>query len=323
MPGLREFRFATGSFETTRAAMLAEARKAEGLGYDVFIAADHPGFLAPIPLLMLAAENVGMRLGTYVLCNDFRHPVVLVQEAATLDVLSGGRLELGLGAGYMLLEYQMAGIQFDTGGVRFQRLTETVQIAELAFAGETFSFSGSHYQIRDCTPCARPVQRPRPPLVLGGGGRRLLTFAAERADIISILPAAAPGGGLRASQLPLKSLKDKAALVAEAAGARAADLEINILIYDVVITRDRRAAARAYLDDLQERLGPVFTVDGEVTVDDLLDSPYLAFGTGAQIVEHLLRVREETGASYLSVFPYHMDALAPVLSRLANPQPFG
>jgi len=226
---------------------------------------------------------------------------------------------LGLGAGYVPLEYQMAGIRFEAGGVRFERLAETVQIAKLAFGGETFSFSGNHYQVRDYTPCARPVQQPRPPLVLGGGGRRLLTFAAEHADIVSILPAAAPGGGLRASQLPLKSLKDKAALVAETAVARPTGPEINILIYDGVITTDRRAAASTYLDDLEERLGPLFTIDGEVTVDGLLDSPYLAFGTDAQIAEHLLRVREETGASYVCVLPHLMNAFAPVLSRLTNP----
>jgi alkanesulfonate monooxygenase SsuD/methylene tetrahydromethanopterin reductase-like flavin-dependent oxidoreductase (luciferase family) len=147
MPGLRDFRFATGSFETTRAGVLAEARKAEALGYDVYVMSDHLGFLAPTPLLMMAAENVGMRVGTYVLCNDFRHPVVMAQEAATLDVLTDGRLELGLGAGYVPAEYQMAGIPFDAGGVRFERLAETVRIVELAFGGETFSFSGRHYQV--------------------------------------------------------------------------------------------------------------------------------------------------------------------------------
>lgn len=105
---------------------------------------------------------------------------------------------------------------------QFQKLTRTGAFD--AFAGETFSFSGSHYQIRDYTPCARPVQQPRPPLILGGGGRRLLHFAGEHANIVSILPASVPGGGLRATQLPLKSLRDKAALVAEAAGARSADL---------------------------------------------------------------------------------------------------
>jgi len=152
---------------------------------------------------------------------------------------------------------------------------------------------------------------------VGGGGRRLLRFAAAEADIVSVLPASAGEGGLRATHLTLSSLRDKVAHLREAAGARAADLEINIMVFDVVITTDRRAAATAYLDELEDRLGFV-TVDGQMTVDDLLDSPYLAFGTGEQIAEHLVRVREETGASYFGVFTHLMDALESVLSRLAR-----
>jgi probable F420-dependent oxidoreductase len=316
MPDFRGFRFATGSFEPARAGVLAEARKAESLGYEVFILPDHLlGGMAPLPGLVMVAENTGLRVGTYVLCNDFRHPVIMAMEAATVDVVSEGRFELGLGAGYVPGEYQMAGIPFDHGAVRFERLAETAQIAKLAFAGEPFSFDGTHYQVRDYAPGPRPVQRPGPPVLLGGGGRRLLTFAAAQADIVSILPAAAPEGGLRATDLPLSSLKKKAALVREAASARPAGPEINILVFDVVITTDRRAAAATYLGELQERL-EIFTIDGELTADDLLDSPYLLFGTGEQIAEHLMRVREETGASYIAVFPHLMDAFQPVLTRL-------
>lgn len=318
MPGLRGFRFGTASFQPTRSEVLAQARKAESLGYDIFLMADHLfENLGPIPALMMVAEQLSrMRVGTCVLCNDFHHPVVMAKDAATVDELSGGRFELGLGAGYIPVEYQMAGISFDGGAVRFERLAETVQIAKLAFEGETFSFDGTHYQVHDYTPCPRPVQRPRPPLMVGGGGRRLLTFAAAEADIVSVLPASAPDGGLRATQLALSSLKKKAALVRDTAGGRSQDLEINILIFDAVVTTDRRAAATSYLGELEERLG--FTIDGEVTVDDLLDSPYLAFGTDGQIAEHLVRVREETGASYIGVFPHLMEAFGPVVSRLAR-----
>jgi probable F420-dependent oxidoreductase len=317
MPGVRDFRFATGSFEMTRSGVLAEARKAESLGYGVFLVADHlMEQLAPIPGLVMVAENTGLRVGTYVLCNDFHHPVVMAKEAATLDVVSDGRLELGLGGGYVPGEFQAAGIPFGNGAVRFERLAETVQIAKLAFTGETFSFDGTHYQVQGYTPHPRPVQRPRPPVMVGGGGRRLLTFAAAEADIVSVLPASASEGGLRATQLPLRSLTDKVALLRDAAGARAEDLEINILIFDAVVTADRRAAAASYLGELEQRLG--FAMDGEVTVDDLLDSPYLAFGTSEQIAEHLVRVREETGASYITVFPHLMDVFDRVLSRLAK-----
>lgn len=318
MPYLRNFRFATSSFHSTRSEVLTQARRAQALGYDTFVMADHLfEALGPLPALVMVAEQIGgMRVGTCVLCNDFHHPVVMAKDAATIDELSGGRLELGIGAGYVPMEYQMAGISFDSGAVRFERLVETVQITKLAFAGETFSFDGSHYQIHDYTPYPRPAQRPGPPIMVGGGGPRLLSFAAAEADIVSVLPASAPQGGLRATHLPLSSLKEKMALVRKAAGARADDVEINILIFDAVFTADRRAAAASYLDELEDRLG--FTRDGEVTVEDLLDSPYLAFGTDDQIAEHLRRIREETGASYIGVFPHIMEEFGPVLGRLAR-----
>jgi probable F420-dependent oxidoreductase len=318
MSYLRNFRFGTWSFQSTRSGVLAEARKAESLGYDVFLMADHlVNPLGPVPTLMMVAEQLDrMRIGTGVLCNDFHHPLIMSKDAATLDQLSGGRLELGLGAGYVLAEYQMAGIPFAAGAVRLERLAETVQIAKLAFAGETFSFEGAHYQVHDYAPDPLPVQRPRPPLMIGGGGARLLSLAAAEADIVSVGPASAPQGGLRASQLAMNSLKDKVALVRDAAGARADELEINILIFGGAITADRRAAASTFLSNLEEL--PGFTIDGELTVDDLLDSPYLAFGTAEQIAEHLLRIRQETGASYIGVLPRLMDAFAPVVSRLAT-----
>jgi probable F420-dependent oxidoreductase len=313
---VRPFRFATASFQTTRSGLLSDANKAQSLGYDVFVTPDHLfQQLAPFAALSMLAERVELRLGTYVLCNDFRHPVVMAKEVATVDVLSGGRLEFGIGGGYVPQEFEMAGIPFDRGGTRFERLTEAVQIAKLAFRGETFSFEGTHYRVRDYTPHPPTSQQPRPPLMLGGGGPRLLKFAAAEADIVSALPASAPGGGLRASQLPLRSLKEKIAVVRSAAGERWKDLEVNTLIFDAVVTTDRRGAASAYLDELTQRLGQ-FEMDGELTVDDLLDSPYLVFGTADEIAEHLRHVREEAGASYIGVFPHLMDAFEPVLDRL-------
>jgi probable F420-dependent oxidoreductase len=317
MPGQGGFRFTTGSFETTRAGVLAAARMADRLGYGTFAMADHLyENLAPLPALMMVAEQVSsLRLGTYVLCNDFRHPVVMAKDAATLDVLSGGRLELGLGAGYQPPEYRMAGIAFEPGRVRLQRLAEAVQIVKLAFAGQAFSFDGACYQVRDYTPYPRPVQVPRPPLMLGGGGPGLLSLAAAEADIVSILPAAAPGGFLRATQLTLRSLQDKVRMLREAAGDRWDELEINILIFDVMVTSDRRGAAAAYLAGIDKRLRQ-FTVDGQLTVEDLLDSPYLMFGTHQQIAGQLRRIRDETGMSYLAIMPHCMETFAPVISQL-------
>ncbi len=238
----------------------------------------------------------------------------MAKEAATLDLLSEGRFELGLGAGWVPAEYRAVGIPFEDGRTRFERLAEAVQIAKLAFPGSTFSFDGKYYQVRDYTPSPPTVQQPGPPLMLGGGGRRLLSFAAAEADIVSILPASAPGGGLPVSELSLRSLKEKIDIVRAAAGVRWRDLEINVLIWDAVATTDRRAAAAAYDPKRLEGMG--FVLDAEVTADDLLDSPYLAFGTDDDIAEHLVRLREETGASYFGIFPHLIDVFEPILARL-------
>ena len=207
----RRFRFGTFSFQTTRSEVLAEAGKGEALGYDTFLMADHMfELLGAIPALMMIADNFPrLRVGTGVLCNAFHHPVVMAKDAATLDVLSGGRLELGLGAGYYPAEFEMAGIAFDSGLVRFERLAEAVQIVKRAFDGKAFSFEGAHYQVRDYTPYPVPVQRARPPLMLGGGGRRMLSLDAAEAGIVSIVPASLPDGLGRATGFKLKALEDK------------------------------------------------------------------------------------------------------------------
>jgi probable F420-dependent oxidoreductase len=315
----RRFRFGTYSFQTTRADVLTEAGKAEALGYEIFQMADHLfELLGAIPALMMIADSYPrLRIGTGVLCNEFHHPVVMAKDAATLDVLSDGRLELGLGAGYYPAEFEMAGIAFDQGSVRFERLAESVHITKRAFDGKTFSFEGSHYQVRDYTPYPVPIQRPRPPLMLGGGGRQLLTLAANEADIVSIVPASLAGGYGRATGFKLQSAKDKVAVVREAAGDRWTDLEINILIFGGQVTTDRKAAAAEYASQLTER-HTEFVLDGEITAEDLLESPYFAFGTEDEITEHLLRIREETGASYFSVFPHLVEPFAPVVGRLAG-----
>jgi probable F420-dependent oxidoreductase len=315
----RPFRFATTSFRTARADIFEDVRKAETLGFGTFAFPDHFDLpLSTIPLLMMVADNFpGLRVGTCVLCNDFHHPLVMARDAATLDVLSDGRFELGLGAGYVTSEYEMAGLAFDPGQVRFERLAEAVQIAKMAFAGKTFSFKGEHYQVHDYTPSPVPVQRPGPPLLLGGGGRRLLSLAATEADIVSVLPASARAGMLRASQLGLDAFSQKVDFVHQAAGDRGANLETQVLVFDGALTTHRRAAAEAFLGQSRERL-PQFVFDAEVTVDDLLGSPHFAFGTVEQVTQQLLSLRQETGTTYFAVFPHLMDMFGPVIDRLAG-----
>jgi probable F420-dependent oxidoreductase len=171
----RAFRFGVvASAPRARQAWAEHARKTEALGYATLLLADHFGdLLAPIPGLVAAADaTTTLRLGTLVLCNDFRHPAVLAQEAATVDLLSDGRLELGLGAGWLRAEYERAGIAYGAGAVRVARLEESVRIVKGLLAGETVTFAGEHYTVTDLPGLPRPVQQPRPPLLVGGGGRR-------------------------------------------------------------------------------------------------------------------------------------------------------
>ena len=181
----RKFRFAaqlSKGPDETASSWADQARKAEDLGYSALLVPDHFGDqLAPVPALMAAADATSeLRIGTLVFDNDYRHPVVLAKEAATLDFLSGGRLELGLGAGWMRTDYEESGIAYDPPGLRVDRFAEGVAvIAGLLESDGPFSFSGKHYTVTEHHLRPRPVQRPRPPLILGGGGRRVLTIAGR------------------------------------------------------------------------------------------------------------------------------------------------
>src|SRR5579864_6884469 len=242
----RTFRFAaqlSTAPDGTAASWAEQARKAEDLGYSTLLMPDHFGDqLAPVPALMAAADATSeLRVGTLVFDNDYRHPVVLAKEAATLDVLSGGRLELGLGAGWMRTDYEQSGIAYDPPGVRVERFAEGVEVVTGLLEGDgPFSFSGRHYTVSEHHLLPRPVQQPRPPLILGGGGRRVLTIAARHADIVSINVdlRAGLGGAEAAPNASPDSTRQKVAWVKEAAGDRFDDIELNCLIGFAVITDD-------------------------------------------------------------------------------------
>ena len=187
-------RFGAGTFATRRDDLVAAVRTVEALGYDTFLLPDHLfQQLAPIPALAVVAELTDrLRIGTWVLCNDFHHPVIVARELATLDALSGGRLDVGLGAGYIRLEYDNAGITFETGGRRFRRLQDSVAVMKALWQDNPVTLDNDHFHLRDQIGSPPLLQRPHPPLLLGGGGPKMLTWAATEADIVSIIPAAAP-----------------------------------------------------------------------------------------------------------------------------------
>jgi probable F420-dependent oxidoreductase len=296
----------------SRAEWADKARKVEALGYAVLLVPDHLAeLLAPFPALAAAAAaTTRLRVGTAVLNNDFRHPALLAREAATLDVLSDGRLELGLGAGHMQSEYEQAGLAFDPGATRVERLGEAVVILKRLLEGESVTFAGRHYRVTEHSIHPRPVQRPRPPVFIGGNAPRLLTLAAREADIVGLTGIAFRHGGKEpdVSDFRAAVVDERVRLVRETAAERFDRLELTALVQRVVVTDDRRKAAQELATGRWARLTP----------DEILASPYALVGTVDQMVDDLRARRERWSISYVMTHEPFMDALAPVVARLAG-----
>ncbi len=264
--------------------------------------------LAPIAALMAAADaTTTLRVGAMVFCNDYRHPVVLAKEAATLDVLSGGRFELGLGAGWMTADYRAAGIPLDRPGVRIDRLEEAIAVVKGLFCGSPVSFRGCFYSVDGLVGTPAPVQQP-PPLLIGGGGPRVLSLAAREADIVGLNPPLGRGV-IDASVGPdatAAATDAKVALIRSVAGPRFASIELQVRVHLVVVTDDRDGLAAAF--------APSFGL----TPAEALDSPYALIGTPAQIVDALVERRERYGISAIGIGLDAMDDMAPVVAALAG-----
>ena len=311
---MKPFRFGVSvRHAQSRAEWMEKARKAEALGYATLTVPDHlTDLVAPMPALISAAEaTTTLRIGTNVLNNDLRHPVLVAREAATVDLLSDGRLELGLGAGSIKSEYDEAGFSFDPGATRVERLAESVTIIKSLLNGEQVSFAGRHYRVSGHTIAPLPAQNPHPPILIGGNGRRLLTLAAGEADIVGFSGLTFRNGGAAPPDLSGwlgSGVDQRVRLVREAAGeAQYARLELNALVQQVVVTNDRRQAA--------EDLTRSWT---QLTPEEVLQSPYVLIGTVDQIVEDLQAYRDRWGISYYVVHEPYMDAFAPVVARLAR-----
>jgi len=307
---VRPFRFGvTAPTPSGGTDWVERARRVEQLGYSILVVPDHfRDHLAPVPALTAAAlATTRLRVGSLVFSNDFRHPAVLAKEAATIDVLSGGRFELGLGGGWLRAEYDQTGIPFDAPGTRIERLEEAVTIIKGLLAGARVTFAGRHYTIADLEGRPTPVQRPHPPIAIGGGGRRTLTLAAREASIVGLVPRARrDGSGLDMTDLSDAATREKLEWVRAAAGDRFDSLEIHALIQAVAVGERRTAAA----DDLASRF--------KVARDVVLETPYVLLGTIEEICETLWERRERYGISYLTVFERDMEVFAPVVARLAG-----
>lgn len=265
------------------------ARQVEQDGFSTLLVADHlHNPMACGPLMMAAAASTtSLRVGSYVYNNDFRHPAVLAKEAATIDVLSGGRMELGIGAGWDRPEYERAGMTFDPPRTRVDRMEEALDVIGGLLAGGPVTYAGAHYRIREMFGEPLPVQ-PRIPLLIGGGGRRMMRIAARRADIVGLVPQSMPDGGLDPRSHPADAFDDRIAALEDeisASGRTDGGPERSLLIFDLW----------ARIEDV--------TSEG-TSVDPALaaESPYVLIGDPPAMIEKLLERRERWGISYFVCF---------------------
>lgn len=293
---------------TSLDALVERARWAERAGFSTFSVSDHLN--APSPFVTLQAISGATRrigLGTLVINNDLRHPAVLAQDAATVDRLSDGRLELGLGAGWAYAEYLRAGIPYDAPATRIGRLEETLVALRGLFAGEPVTTAGPHVRLRDHFVVPRPPEDRRIPLLIGGNGDRLLTLAATHADIVGFTGFSPDreGHNIR-THFSRRGLADRVALVRAAATAadRTSPPELNLLLQSLVVTEDREYHAQV----LAQRQGQPLM--------ELLTCPFLAFGTIEEICAQITRLRADYGITYVTVFDNSADDAAAVLAAL-------
>jgi len=286
---------------------MALARQIEALGYHTLVMPDHFGArFALAPALVLAAEATSrLRVGSLVYDNDFRHPALLAQEVASIDLLADGRFEFGLGAGWLKSEYDASGLPFDDGATRVERMAEALHVVKALFSATSVTHEGRFYTLTGLTGSAKPNQAPHPPLLIGGGGRRLLTLAAQEADIISIMPRSRrDGSGLEDADASPEAFTRKLAWIRDAAGNRFSAIELNTLVQTVVITdRPREAAAP---------LAKEYAVE----VDQVFETPLVLIGSVGQIAEALEQRRERFGLSYITVFEKDLENLGKVIHRL-------
>jgi probable F420-dependent oxidoreductase len=309
---MRPFRFGIQAHRApSRADWVELARRVEGNGYSTLGMPDHfDDQLAPVPALQCAADATStLRLGALVYDNDYKHPIVLAKELATMDVLSDGRVQVGIGAGWSASDYEQSGIAFDPPGVRISRMIEGVSIIRSALAGEPFSFAGEHYTITNYAGTPKPVQA-RMPWLIGGGGPRVLRYAANEADIVSINGTLTSGAIDQSTfdSMTAEAVDAKVALVRDAALAarRLDEIEMNVRAFVVVVTDDPDAAMQGIAD---------FT---GASKEMIATSPFALVGPPSKLAEDLLARRERWGFSYVILGQNDIESFAPVVAALAG-----
>lgn len=306
----KPFRFSVTAGGITNVTEFLElARKTEDLGYSTLTIPDHlDGQFAPIPALTAAAmTTTSLRLLTLVLANDYRHPVMTAKEAATLDLISDGRLELGLGAGWMKSDYDEAGLDYDKPSVRIRRLGEAVAIIRGLFGPDPVDFDGEFYNVSNMNGLPKPQQSTMP-IMLAGGKEKILTLAAAHADIVGLNPGLTAGViDERAGATATPNATDqKLEWIRASAGDRFDHIELQTRVHMAAIDDNREALAAGF--------GPALGLSAE----EALDSPHALIGTVDQCVEQVQQWRERWGISYIGFSYDAIDQMAPVVSALAG-----
>ena len=308
---VKQFRFGVqigGSF--TPESFVEKAQRAKELGYSTLYFPDHfiDTELAPmVAMAMAAASTKALRTGALVFDNDYKHPAILAKEIATIDVLSGGRTELGIGAGWMEVDYTALGLPYDRPGVRIERLEEALAVIKGCYGTEAFSFTGTHYTVTDYQSIPKPTQ-PHVPVLIGGGGPRVLKLAGREADIVGINP------NLRAGAVTADAVTDSLAAmtdqkvewIKEGAGDRFDDLELQIRYFLASVTDNRQGFAEA--------VAPGFGI----SADDALEAGLALIGSVDEVCDLMQTRRDRWGVSYAVIGGDEMEMFAPVVERLAG-----
>ena len=308
---IKPFRFGIqASSLPDRKSWIELAKRTEASGFDVLTMPDHfTDQLAPVPALMSVADaTTKLRVGALVWDNDYKHPVVLAKELATMDLLSDGRLELGIGAGWMISDYEQSGIPYERAGLRIDRMIEGIDVMKGCFAQGVFSYAGKHYTITNYDGLPKPLQAPCPPILIGGGGKRVLTYAAQVADIIGINATMSAGavGPEAISTMTAEAVDGKVDIIRETAGDRFNHVEMNIRAFLVNITDDAAGAI--------SRLAAGMGVEESMVAE----TPFALMGPPSKLIEDLIARRERWGFSYVIVGGEDIEKFAPVVAALSG-----
>ena len=318
MGNTRPFRFAAAIGRVdSRTEWVTRLRRIEDWGYSTAVVGHHlaQGSVGPFSALATAAATTSLRLATHVVPTSMYPPAVLANEAATLDMLSDGRLELGLGAGWGAADFALAGLPLRPAAERLARLEEEVEAIKALLRGEPVAW-GTHYPMLGPLPGPRPVQRPHPPIFVGGGGRRSLGIAARLADIVGLDLASTADGRMDLASYTADHAAQQVAWVRAAAGARFDELELNVLVHGVFVGDDRTEMARR-AEDFLASVPDARVKRVALSLEQIVASPHILAGSADQVADTLRERRDRLGISYVTIFAPAVEAFAPIAERLA------